>query len=286
MHVSLMSDLHLEVADSPVLPGGDLLLLAGDILTSRPLRPKSTLVDKHYRMLRARYESFAETQLSKYTRVLMVRGNHEPWSDQFEDCSGRIRDFLQAHAPHARLLDNEVEELRLGDETIAVLGTTLWAPCGAGGPDEYRIRDDMRDFARITYNGNRFEPRDALAEHQKALAFLAEAVPQHSRVIVMSHHAPTLASSSSHLYRPDLAYLEEAYCSDQSKFILDHPQIERVVHGHTHYNVDYMCGTTRIVTNQRGYFGLEESAKYFDPAAKDFTIEPRSLPDDKRDPVD
>lgn len=25
------------------------------------------------------------------------------------------------------------------------------------------------------------------------------------------------------------------------------------VHGHTHYNVDYKLGATRIVSNQRGY---------------------------------
>ena len=29
------------------------------------------------------------------------------------------------------------------------------------------------------------------------------------------------------------------------------------VHGHTHHNVDYMLGSTRVITNQRGYTGFE-----------------------------
>ncbi len=275
MQVSIMSDLHLEASESPDLPGGDLLLLAGDILTSRPLRPKTTLLDKHHRMLRARYEAFAETQLSKYKRVLMVRGNHEPWGDRFEECPDRIRTFLQTHAPHARLLDNEVELLDIGGETVAVLGTTLWAPCGAGGPYEWEIGRAMRDFDRITYNKGQFRPKDAFAEHQKALAFLAEAVPQHSRVIVLSHHAPTFASSSSHLYRAELAYLDAAYCSDQGQFILDHPQIEVWLHGHSHHDVRYEVGTTRVTTNQRGYFPDERIAREFDPSMGDFELKPR-----------
>jgi hypothetical protein len=35
------------------------------------------------------------------------------------------------------------------------------------------------------------------------------------------------------------------------------------IHGHTHYNVDYKIGVTRIYSNQRGY--PNEMARCFEP---------------------
>ena len=56
-----------------------------------------------------------------------------------------------------------------------------------------------------------------------------------------------------------------AYSSDLSEFILDHPQIQAWVHGHTHYNFDYMIGSTRILCNPRGYVGYERGTQEEDP---------------------
>jgi hypothetical protein len=36
------------------------------------------------------------------------------------------------------------------------------------------------------------------------------------------------------------------------------------IHGHTHYNVDFKVGSTRVLTNQRGY--PNELCKRFDPS--------------------
>jgi hypothetical protein len=36
------------------------------------------------------------------------------------------------------------------------------------------------------------------------------------------------------------------------------------IHGHTHYNVDYVIGSTRVLTNQRGY--PDQFCKGFDPS--------------------
>jgi len=36
------------------------------------------------------------------------------------------------------------------------------------------------------------------------------------------------------------------------------------IHGHTHYNVDYRVGSTRVLSNQLGY--PSESIKDFNPA--------------------
>jgi hypothetical protein len=36
------------------------------------------------------------------------------------------------------------------------------------------------------------------------------------------------------------------------------------IHGHTHYSVDYVIGSTRVLTNQRGY--PDQICKGFNPS--------------------
>jgi hypothetical protein len=54
-----------------------------------------------------------------------------------------------------------------------------------------------------------------------------------------------------------------------SEFILDFPNIKYFLHGHMHDPVSYNIGTTRVVSNPRGYLPWE-SGNGFDP---NFTIE-------------
>jgi hypothetical protein len=58
-------------------------------------------------------------------------------------------------------------------------------------------------------------------------------------------------------------YVNGAYSSDLSEFILDRPQIKVWTHGHTHHEFDYMIGSTRIVCQPRGYDGYEEQSYKF-----------------------
>jgi hypothetical protein len=258
--------------------------MAGDIFTAFPLR--GFRQDADSRKSRARYQKFAETQLNKYRRVLYVMGNHEAYREDIDETPELIRDFLKRYAPNTRLLNNETEIILLGDEQLAVVGTTLWAPCGVGGPDEWRITNGMRDFSVIRttappppgmtmFGSSRaFQPVDALALHEKALAFLASEVPKHQRVIVLSHHAPSLHSSAGHLH--GAPYLDAAYCSNLVDFILARAQIELWVHGHTHRDVSYDIGGTRVIANHRGYFPDEPMSRRFDPTAVDFDIKEKA----------
>ena len=61
-----------------------------------------------------------------------------------------------------------------------------------------------------------------------------------------------------HLMSP----LSPAFASDLNALIGE-SGIPLWIHGHTHYNVDHRIGSTRILTNQRGYPG--EPCKGFDP---------------------
>jgi len=269
-----MSDLHLEFADIE-LPGGDVLILAGDIWLTRWLREPDGMVgaEKH-----ERFKGFARVEMAKYQRVLMVTGNHEPYGDNIDEMDDVIREFLSEYAPNARLLSNEVEEI----DGIAFLGTPLWATCGVGRSIKERaIWGGMNDFKlirtgkpsqtdRVTRKGihRTFSPFDANELHETAVAWLDHGLPKHERCVVIGHHAPSLRSANGHRFGTE--HLDLAYCSNQHALIKANPQIAMWIHGHTHKEERYTVGQTKIVANPRGYFPDERCSRNFDPCAADF----------------
>ena len=271
--ITIISDLHLEFCDPCNLPGGDLLLMAGDIFSAFPLQPEKQDADS--RGARRRAIAFCHQQLSKYERVLYIMGNHEHYRFLFEETAAFLRTFLAEHAPHVQLLDDEAVELN----GVTFLGTTLWGRCGFGTADEYRVANDMRDFTAIRtemppppgmalLEGRRtFRPSDAFAAHEKALAFLEASVPADKPVVLMTHHGPSFMSAHGHEY--GTPYLDSAYCANLVDFFYQHPNIQMAIHGHTHHREHYRIAQTLVVANPRGYYPYERISKNFDPLAVD-----------------
>ena len=86
--VSIMSDLHLEFADI-TLPGGDILILAGDIWLARDMTTDGSANPDR----RKRYVRFCQHELRKYARVLAITGNHESYGFCI-DCQDKITPAL------------------------------------------------------------------------------------------------------------------------------------------------------------------------------------------------
>ena len=53
------------------------------------------------------------------------------------------------------------------------------------------------------------------------------------------------------------------YFSELEEFILDRPQIKYWIYGHTHKQGTNDIGTTKLVSNARGYAGYEQVARTF-----------------------
>jgi len=287
MQISAVSDLHLEF-EAIELPGGDVLILAGDTLRVAPFREWRNDADS--RKERKRYEKFAVEELSKYKKVFAVLGNHEFYGDILEDGADLFREFMREYAPNVTLLDNSWEIY----EGVAFVGSTLWATYGSGTPSGVRILRDMNDFRRINTmrelnspdgfvmniraKGRSVTPADLAAEHEAAVRFLKMALESGGEIylpaIVITHHAPSYLSKrgtgcSDHNSLD--SGLDDAYYSNQHKLIMENPQIVAWIHGHTHDPGNYLIGPTRIISNPRGYPG-EHSYKHFDPDAENFTI--------------
>jgi Icc-related predicted phosphoesterase len=289
---SVMSDLHLEFHALGDLSGGDILILSGDIWTVAPMRERAQDADS--RKLRKRYTKFCVEELSKYKIIFLVLGNHEYYHGIFEDTPNILREFLAKHVPHAIVLDNEFHDW----EGVRFIGSTLWATYGYNGINHVAIQRGMNDFTCIRTHirledydfplpsrGRTLIVRDLWYEHFKARVFLHDALEwkglekklrglpvsyeggrNELPSVVITHHAP------SWLCDKEGGILTEGYASNQHDLILREKPV-MWTHGHTHESGRVTVGNTLIVSNQRGIFGCERSANFFDPTAADFTLE-------------
>jgi Icc-related predicted phosphoesterase len=288
---SSMSDLHLEFHDVE-LPGGHVLLLAGDTLLVAPLREYRN--DATSRALRKRFTRFAREELSKYDKVFFVLGNHEHYREVVEDVPGLLREFLAKNAPNATLLDDSAEVY----EEVQFVGSTLWASYGAGTYAGWEIGRNMNDCkliqtkapltapGAVRFNGTAFHPHgpnwrvmtvdDFSKRHTEAQNFLKKTLrfsrEQQLPAIVMTHHAPSYLSKTERFKHLDNG-MDEAYYSNQHALIEDNPQIMAWIHGHTHDSSHYRIGRTLVISNQRGYFPSEQRSRHFDPNAENFDLD-------------
>jgi hypothetical protein len=150
---------------------------------------------------------------------------------------------------------------------VRFIGTTLWTDFALDGDPEKAMLDAARcmtDYTRIRCGDSLLTPRDTLALHRAARAWLeAElAQPFAGKTVVVSHHCPH-PSCVAPKFKDSPA--NPGFASDLSELFEKH-QIAAWCHGHTHCSIDHYVGATRIVCNPRGYAqaGQPENEQ-FDP---------------------
>ena len=269
MRINVISDLHLEFAPLE-LPGGDVLILAGDVCELRSLK-KDVNAKKPPDWKQAtgkewRFQRFFEVECAKYNTVFYVLGNHEHYHGRYDKTLNELRSLLP---PNITILQDEAAEL----DGVVFLGSTLWTDMNKGDPlTMWTARNSVNDFKHITHHYahagiyGKLRPEITVAAHRKSVDYMQAALGQRGqdKIVVISHHAPTELSVAP-AYKREYA-MNGAYRSDLSEFILDHPQIKVWVHGHMHDVCDYTIGSTRILANPRGYHGHESRALSFDPS--------------------
>jgi hypothetical protein len=267
MKVNVISDLHLEFGDLE-LPGGDVLILSGDVCESRTLLKYKydplnimTELDNPKRMDRA--QRFFIEECAKYRHVLYVMGNHEHYHGRYD----KTVHELKATVPdNVTVLENENIEI----DGVLFLGATLWTDCNKGNPMCHQVlKYGMNDYRAITIKHHniyrKLDPKDTAETHMRTKEYFKTMLElnRDKNVVVCTHHAPSYASVHEH-YAHDTD-MNGGYASDLSEFILDHENIRFWTHGHMHDPSDYMIGQCRVICNPRGYRGYETQANIFDP---------------------
>ena len=238
MNIQPLADTHIEMEPCDIPVAGDVVVLAGDIGVG-------------VEGVRWATEQFGGTP------TIYVAGNHTFYGHVFPDTLADLR--AEAEGSSVHVLEND--ELVL--DGVRFLGAKLWTDfCLQGlAQQEFAMataKHGMNDFLRIRKtSGELLHPRDLAHVHAESVEWLIGKLsePFAGKTVIVTHHAPCVMS-----VHPQLRFdaLTPAFASNLENLILDfNPALW--ISGHTHYCCDYSIGETRIVSNQRGYAGLEKT---------------------------
>lgn len=233
MKILLYSDLHLEFGygmDLPAHEEGDVLVLAGDIITFRDFTPLA-------KMLR-----------DWAGEVLCVAGNHEYYgAGEMQAAEERFREWFSKEVKRGHFLRNTATVIG----GVNFFGGTMWTDFDGGNPLAMeRARNFMNDYRCITLDGRMLRPLDTAALHSGFKSGLAAWLDRVSgKKVVISHHAPVEKAGSLYAGSP----MRAAFNSLDMREFLESGEIDLWIYGHTHECDDQIVGTCRVVSNQRGY---------------------------------
>ncbi len=236
MKLQIASDLHLEFGHSPKLHdvGADVLVLAGDIGTANDETVEWVL-------------GLSE----RYQAVLYVPGNHEFYGKDLDAADSFMR-TMSASGGYEWMNNQAV---RVGERRF--VGSPLWANFCNEPSSIMKAGRAISDFHRIRRGGGLLTPGAMLELHEKAVEFLTETVEPDD--IVITHWPPTLKARHPGFPMDDIA---RYFCADIPQAV-ESIRPELWICGHTHHNVDFMFGKTRILSNQGGY--PHEAPAGYDP---------------------
>jgi predicted phosphodiesterase len=254
MRIWTLSDLHLETTrgwDLPppeTRPEFDVLVLAGDTVPgfARGVKWISERIDKP---------------------VIMVAGNHEVYGRDIDIEIDKARSA--AEGTNVTVLHDSAVVLN----GVLFVGATFWTGFDLFGTPDLSMMaaaEGLNDYRKIrTSNYSlRLRPHHTLQRHRESKAFFEEALrtaPTTLRRVLVTHHPvhdfggrsrPSMNSLAADRLAP--AYLNR--CS--SLFELG---VDAAVSGHTHVSLDEMAGTTRLVSNPKGYGPFAVGGRWENP---------------------
>lgn len=258
MFISLVSDLHLDISGFQEMPGGDVLILAGDICEAKELGKEFHSTKSLDRKPGAfPCYDFFHYECAKYKKVFYVLGNHEHYRGRFD----KTKEFIQSMMPdNVTVLENEVVEY----EGVMFMGSTLWTNLNNGDSlTMYHIKQMMNDYKVIQFHDtvknvyHKLPPEVTFKTHVHTMQYFREMLSIHrdKPFVVITHHAPSFMSTPPRFKHEHT--MNGGYASDLSEDILDNENIRVWVHGHMHDPVDYKIGETRVLSNPRGYVPYE-----------------------------
>lgn len=236
MKLWIMSDLHLELTRGWDLPLGearpdfDVMVVAGD-LVPRAERGVRWLLDR-----------------VTDRPVIYVPGNHEFYGC---DIDRTVEKAIEAaRGTNVHVLPDRAIEI----DGVNFIGATLWTDFALFDCADYAMNyagDVMNDYRKIRKNDyqRRLRPADTLARHRASRNFIATELRKSGRHVIVTHHGPHPNAIRGGCERELISC---AYVSDLTD-VIEAGRPELWIYGHTHESRDFVVGTTRVITNAKGY---------------------------------
>ncbi len=240
MTIQYASDLHLEftrnrafLKANPLVPKGNLLLLAGDIVPFAKMEE---------------HKDFFKFVSDHFVKTYWVPGNHEYYGF---DVAKRQGSFKEDINPNVHLVNNFA--VTHGD--VRLVFSTLWSRISPA--NQWPIERSVSDFRLIGYRGGKLTAERFNQLHEESLGFITTEMSNKTarKTIVVTHHVPTLMN-----YPPQYkgSSINEAFATELHDLIETHAP-DAWIYGHHHENVpEFAIGKTRFLTNQLGYIDYGE----------------------------
>lgn len=240
MKIQYCSDLHIEFPENkkflksnPLKAGGDILVLAGDIVPF-------VVMDNH--------NDFFDYISDNFKYTYWVPGNHEYY---YYDITQKIGPINEKIRSNVFLVNNTFVQ----HDDIKFIFSTLWTKIGPA--NQWTIQRSMSDFQVIKHKEDLFTPSHYNQLHKDSIQFVEEELNKvgPEKIIVVSHHVPTLLNYPE-IYKGDI--LNQAFAVELYDLI-EKSKIDYWIFGHHHQNIDnFSIDKTRLVTNQLGYLSDNE----------------------------
>lgn len=212
--------------------------------------------------------------------VLYTPGNHDYWGGEF---------YATQQEMAAACAGTNVHLLHAGQmlEIAGAMfcGATLWTDFMlSGSPYALEtVETLMNDFRKIRVRRNsadhldkaevprRLKPQFLLGQHRQHLSRIKEAMASAREkgkpLVVVSHHLPSAQSLWCDGARPDRQAIgtfeyektDVCYASHLDHLFEREDAPQCWIHGHSHVAVDYRIGSTRVVSNPKGYAEGDET---------------------------
>ena len=246
MKIQYCSDLHLEfienknyLSKNPIIPSGEILLLAGDIVPF-------AIMESH--------NDFFDFISDNFEKVFWVPGNHEYY---YFDVGNKNTSFHEKIRSNVSLINN----VSVIESNVKFIFSTLWSKIS---PVNMRpIQQGVSDFKVIKRNGQIFNPHDFNELHEQSLNFIQQEIENatSNKMFVVTHHVPTFLNYPAEYKGSDL---NEAFAVELFDLI-EKSAIDFWLYGHNHRNqANFDINNTRMITNQLGYVKHAEN-ELFDP---------------------
>lgn len=220
LHLEFHADLGRSFIEAMDPAGVDVLVLAGDIMTARPLNS-----------VRETLKRFAD----RYAQVIYVPGNHELWGSKSEGAITLLGNAAETLS-NVSLLNNQV----ITCKGQRFLGGPMWFP--QWSPLRDYVATQMEDFKQIVD----FDSW-VVAENRKFQKFAEENLKLGD--VVLTHYLPSFKSVAP---KYQGASTNEFFICEMDHLIQE-KKPSLWIHGHTHESMDYQLFDTRIVCNPFGY---------------------------------